>query len=118
MWHSPCFCTDPNGYKMCLCVDAHDGSGPGRGTHLSVTVCLMRGDFDDQLKWPFRGKVTIKLMNQEEDKDHVVETIALTSSTPREYCQRVMYEGPGSVWGMGQFLPHTKLQPTYLKNLF
>ena len=100
-----------------MCLKAYaNGHGPGKGTYLSVFVCLMRGEFDDQLKWPFRGKIAVKLVNQEEDKDHVVETTNFTSSTQEKFCQRVMGEGPGSGWGKGKFLSHTKLQPKYLKN--
>ena len=101
---------------MCLRVDAN-GNGRYKGTHLSVLVCLMRGEFDDQLNWPFRGKITVKLVNQEEDSDHVVKTVDFTSSVPQEYCcKRVMAEGSGRGWGYGQFLPLTELQPKYLKN--
>ena len=115
-WYSPPFYTHPSGYKMCLRVDAN-GNGRYKGTHLSVLVCLMRGELDDQLKWPFRGKITVKLVNQAEDNDHVVKTVKFTSSVPQEYCKRVMAEGErGTGWGYGQFLPLTELQPKYLKN--
>ena len=68
----PNFYTHTNGYKICLSTSVNaNGEGSGRSTHLSVFLCLMRGEFDDQLKWPFRGKTTIKLVNQEEDKDYV-----------------------------------------------
>ena len=100
---------------MCLCVGAN-GKGSGRGTHLSVFVHLMRGEFDDQLKWPFRGKIIVGLVNQEEDKDHVVETVIFTSSIPQEFCKRVVAEGPGRGWGYQQFLPIIELQPKYLRN--
>ena len=51
-WYSPHFYTHHCGYKMCLSIDAN-GIGCGEGTHLSVFMYLMRGEFDDQLKWPF-----------------------------------------------------------------
>ena len=47
-----------------------NGEGDGEGTHITVGTCLMRGEFDSQLKWPFRGTVTIQLVNQLEDKEH------------------------------------------------
>ena len=115
-WYSPCFYTHLNGYKMCLCVDAN-GHGSGKGTHLAVFVCLIRGEFDDQLKWPFRGNITVKLVNQEEDKDHVVKTVNFTSSISQKCCERVMVDGKcGKGQGYNQFLPLTRLQPKYLKN--
>ena len=54
---------------MCLGVDTY-GIGIGKGTHVSVFTCLMCGNFDSHLKWPFRGNVTIQLVNQLEDKKH------------------------------------------------
>ena len=39
-----------------------------QGTHVSVFTCLMRGEFDSHLKWPFRGDITIQLLNQLEDR--------------------------------------------------
>ena len=35
-------------YMMCLKVYAN-GQGDGKGTHVTVAVCLMRGEFDDLL---------------------------------------------------------------------
>ena len=117
-WFSPHFYTHSNGYKMCLRVNP-SGSGPGKGTHLSVYVFLMRGEFDDQLKWPFGGEITVKLVDQEEHKDHVVKKIcfAHTSSASDKSCNRVITEERASNGtGYGQFLSLAELRPKYLKN--
>ena len=63
-WYSPFFYTHPCGYKMCLRVDA-DGFGPGKGTHLSVQLCMMKGEFDDKLDWVYRGEVEVQAINQD-----------------------------------------------------
>ena len=77
-WFSPPFYTHPQGYKMCLCVDAN-GWKEGKSTHVSVFAHLMRGEFDDYLKWPFRGHLTIAMLNQLEDNNHhAIETIRFT----------------------------------------
>ena len=34
----------------------------------------MRGKNDDNLSWPFRGEVTITLLNQLKDKNHFTDT--------------------------------------------
>ena len=39
------------GYKMCLAVYAN-GTGEGAGTHVSLSLFLLKGNYDDQLKWP------------------------------------------------------------------
>jgi hypothetical protein len=96
---------------MYLAVDAY-GNGSGRGTHLSVYLSWMRGEFDDQLRWPFQAKFYVKLVNQEEDRDHVIKTIY-----SNQCCERVMTkERINNGWGFHEFLPHAKLQPKYLKN--
>ena len=60
-WYSPPFYSHVGGYKMCLNVDANGHGKEGKGTHVSVFVRLMRGEFDDDLKWPFSGEITVQL---------------------------------------------------------
>ena len=62
-----CHC---GGYKMCLRVNAN-GDNEVKGTHVSVYVCLMQGDNDDNLKWPFNGTIKVSLLNQLEDRQHL-----------------------------------------------
>lgn len=50
VWYSPPFYV-ADGYKMCLAVYA-GGIGIGRGSCLSIALCLMKGEFDDELTWP------------------------------------------------------------------
>ena len=66
---SPPFYTHPKGYKLCLSVFAN-GRNTGKGTHVSVYATLMRGEYDDQLKWPFEGDVVVELRKWKEDKRH------------------------------------------------
>ena len=53
---------------MCLCVITEailvfEGS-------ILVCIYLMRGECDDRLAWPFRGNITIQLVNQSSDQKH------------------------------------------------
>ncbi len=66
---SPLFYTSPNGYHMKIEVDAN-GYGGGEGSHVSVFVYIIKCEYDDELNWPFVGKVTVELLNQLEDKNH------------------------------------------------
>ena len=116
VWYSPPFYTNPYGYKMFLGVWPK-GYSTGRGTHLGVSIHMMRGEFDDQLKWPFRGKITCQLLDQEEDEDHVVMTIDFNERTPDKYATRVTgIERSGNGKGQSKLLPLSKLEPKYLKN--
>ena len=53
---------------MCIKVYAN-GQGDGAGTRVSVYAYLIRGRNNDNLPWPFTGKVTITLLNQLEDEN-------------------------------------------------
>ena len=52
-WYSEPFYTHPRGYKMCLRVDANGHKQRAHQTHISVFAYLMRGMFDEHLKWPY-----------------------------------------------------------------
>jgi len=69
-FYSPCFYTSRCGYKMRARIYL-DGNGVGRGTHISVFFVVMRGQYDALLRWPFREKVTIILLDQD-DINHVI----------------------------------------------
>ena len=53
VWHSPPFYYK-EGYKMCLAVYAN-GVGEGAGTHVSIAILHLRGEYDHQLKWPMQS---------------------------------------------------------------
>ena len=114
IWYSPHFYTHPGGYKMCLKVYAN-GNKDGKSTHLTVRICMMKGDFDDWLKWPFRGNITVELLSQE-DGDPFVKVIPFGNASA-DTCNRVVEsEMVKGGWGFSRFLPNTKLSPKYLKN--
>ena len=70
-FYSPCFYTSRHGYKMCARIYLN-GDGMGRGTHISVFFTVMRGQYDALLRWPFRQKVTIMLLDQD-NVEHVID---------------------------------------------
>ena len=105
---------------MCLDVDAN-GYGDGASTHVSVFVKLMRGEHDDKLTWPFRGDITIQLVNQNRNGDHVEHTVVFEddAATHGDVSGRVVErERAESGWGEPEFISHTKLESTdqYIKN--
>lgn len=72
--HSTGFYTSFRGYKMCLRINLN-GVETGFGTHLSLFVHLMRGEFDDNLVWPFTGKIILIVSDQSDAKNDIVETL-------------------------------------------
>ena len=98
-FYSTPFYTQPDGYKMCIRIDAN-GNGDGEGIYLSVFTKLLEGRYDNQLYWPFLGTVTFELLNQLGDDNHHRLGINLISSSD----MRV-----GSNRGHTKFLPHSSL---------
>ena len=88
-WYSPPFYTGTFGYKMCLCVYAN-GVHNGQGTHLSVYIHLMAGEFDDRLEWPVKEEITIELQNQLFDSHHWSTECHFTQSSPQSITRRVI----------------------------
>ena len=96
-----------------------NGVGDGKGTHVSVFTYLMKGPFDDHLKWPFKGEITIQIVNQDGDHDHVEKTIHYNDETRENYAGRVTDKERASGWGKHKFLAHTTLaikKTQYLKD--
>ena len=108
LWYSPSFYTHGEGYRMCLQVDA-DCIEEGKGTHVSVFTFLMRGEFDSHLRWPFRGIVTIQLVNQLEDKEHHTKIIPYTDTTPDTSAALVTDGERSEGWGTIKFICHSML---------
>ena len=118
-WISPPFYTHPKGYKMCMVVAANS-YGECKGTHTSVGVYLMKGEFDDQLEWPFRGYITIRLLSQE-DEEYQETKIPFTGTEPSydSVASRVLARGRERAETGGaifNFISHTNLRPKYLKH--
>ena len=104
---SPSYYTPRNGYHMAIEVYAN-GSGGGKGTHVSVFAAFLKGKYDAQLKWPFIGKVTFTLLNQLEDNNHNRYTMKLTAE------HNVQAGRP--VWGNGRFIRPSALDYDAAKN--
>ena len=120
-WYSPAFYTHVGGYKMCLQMDAvrwEDG--------LSLSLYMMRGEFDSHLKWPFRGVITVQLINQVGGGKHLkFRPVEISDATGDGYYtvfQRWTEHDRSSMgWGMKKFISHADLYKPeegkeYLKN--
>ncbi|XP_077986408.1 TNF receptor-associated factor 2-like isoform X2 [Glandiceps talaboti] len=69
--YSPCFYTSRHGYKMCARIYIN-GDGMGKGNHVSLFFVVMKGPFDALLRWPFRQKVTLMWLDQN-NREHVID---------------------------------------------
>ena len=114
-WYSEPFYTHQRGYKMRVRIDAN-GYRESHGTHVSLYTCIMRGEYDDELPWPFHGKVTVELRNQNGDHHHHEYTISYSESIGPDYydyADRVRAGKENHGWGDSQFISHHNLKPRH-----
>ena len=119
-WYSDPVHSHFGGYKFCLLVYPN---GEGKGTHISVYVHLKKGDNDDNLKFPFKGRIVVILLNQLEDKNHhTKEPWSPKDNVPEDTSGRVTTGKRSIGWGYHEFIPHNDLNYNsykkcqYLKN--
>ncbi|KAL8174393.1 UNVERIFIED_CONTAM: hypothetical protein K2H54_043733 [Gekko kuhli] len=111
---SPAFYTARYGYKLCMRLYLN-GEGRGKGTHMSVFLVLLRGEYDALLQWPFAHKITFMLLDQD-NGDHLTNTFYTDPSSASS--QRPVTD-MNEASGFSRFLSLAKLQSlkyTYLKD--
>ena len=98
---------------MCIKVTAN-GQGDGAGTHVNIAVYLMRGEYDSRLVWPFRGDITIQLVNHKSYVFHHEETVPFNdgaaASSGRVSDRVTSGERAEYGWGYDQFISHTTVE--------
>ena len=101
-------------YKMCLGVSC-GGCATGKGTHVTMFACTLKGEDDDTLEWPFCGAMTVEVLNWHGDHDHYKNLLAL--EMPDRDADRVMtHEELGSPHGNPLFMPLSTLSSKYLED--
>ena len=120
-WHSSPFHSHSGGYKLLAMVHPN-GFSTYKGTHVSVFVAIKLGQYDDQLKWPFAGEVTVRLLNLKkvgtsaQNTGHKDITICFDNSTPlHSRCKPDGCSGLPS-WGYYDFISHSELPYNAAKN--
>ena len=105
-WYSESFYTHPRGYRMRVQIFAN-GFGDEQGTHLSLFTHIMKGDYDKELSWPFHGKITVELLNQNADKGHLIHKFSYDKDC--EHGCRVTIGEMNYGWGISDFISHSQL---------
>ena len=84
---SPPFYTCARGYRMCLKVCPV--AGPGKGTHVSLFAYLMKGDYDDEINWPFTADVVVDILNWKREHTHHRVVFKINEDSPDSARARV-----------------------------
>ena len=102
-WYSHYFFTHEKGYKLKLNVfpvgrDSH------KGTHVSVYLYLMKGPNDNDLTWPLKKRIQVKLLNQVRDTQH--HSHAFTISAAR---RNTVEDDKKQFWYADKFISQASL---------
>ena len=114
-WSSQAFYSHTYGYKICLQVFPN-GRREGYGSHVSVYVSILPGEFDVFLTWPFCGYVTIRVVNSKNKKRSNFQIrVELNSEASLHLRQRqnplaMLDPANCGFWGVDKVLPHHKLK--------
>ena len=115
--HSGSFYSSFYGYKLCIRVNLN-GVDSAKGTHLSLFIHFMQGEYDDMLDWPFSGKIILTVMDQNpicEMRSHISET--LMSKPNLAAFQRPTSNRNHKGFGYMEFLPLNIIDnSTYVRN--
>jgi len=74
---SPPFLTSRFGYKLIMSASLN-GDGKAKGKFMSLFVMLCKGDYDSVLLWPYNHKISVTLLDQNEDvekRNHITYII-------------------------------------------
>lgn len=112
--YSPPFYTSNAGYKLCIRLYLN-GDGNARGTHMSVFLVILQGEFDCLLQWSFSYQVTFCLFDQRtmiesngsKPNEHVIASFRpnVTSTSFQRPCSAINIAS-----GIPKFLPLERLQ--------
>lgn len=75
-WNSPCFYTHTNGYKLQLKVSVscipptNQLFKDTNADFLSVSIVPVEGLFDEHLSWPMCARISVQLLNQDQNSHH------------------------------------------------
>jgi hypothetical protein len=103
--YSNAFYTSGTGYKLCIRL-YFNGDGTARGTHMSIFLVVLRGEFDRLLQWPFSYRVSFCLFDQRTIIDsgetkpakHVIESF-------RPNIDSISFQRPRSAMNIASGIP-------------
>lgn len=118
-WRGPEFYSHIGGYKMSLVVNPN--SRTDRSGYMGVYLQMLRGEYDEELKWPFYGTVKVQMLNRLSNEGHFEKVLLDASSYKSEnfhisMVDRVVGNEATSVWGDKNFIAVKSLDYNEMTN--
>ena len=99
------FYTSPHGYRLRMSIFPN-GNGSGEGTHLSIYIHVLPGEYDGLLEWPFHLPIVFQLYDQCTDiekRRHIVESFVPNPSW-KQFQRPAKDATEGSGFGYPKFI--------------
>ena len=114
VYRSEPFYSHPGGYKLSVSVDPNYGIDSFGDAQVSISVSILRGEYDDQLRWPFNGRITVQLYNRNTKRWSNEHTVVMNQKEcdlkDVDRCVDVLIKG-----SCPYFLPLSEIRERYLK---
>ena len=101
-------------YKMCLKLNFDVFNESETAKYVSVFACLLKGDQDDSLQWPFCGDLTIEIQNWYDDHGHFKGVVHLNFPDDPSHARVCTEEVQPSGFGKFFFIPISTLFSQFL----
>ena len=117
VYRSEPFYTHPGGYKMSIGVRIYPYDC-SRGTHMGVYAFILHGEFDDQLCWPFDGRITIQAYNRTTKQWSNEHTIVMNETICGiVHVEKCVDKLANRSWGYSKFLSLLELKTDYVREV-
>lgn len=88
------------------------GNGAGEGTHMSIYIKVVPGEYDNILKWPFKHTISFTLIDQDPCRQSAVNIVESFLPDPNwaNFSRASKVEDPDQLgFGFPKFVPHGML---------
>ena len=88
------------------------GNGAGEGTHMSIYIKVVPGEYDNILKWPFKHTISFTLIDQDPCRQSAVNIVESFIPDPNwaNFARASKVEDPDQLgFGFPKFVPHGML---------
>lgn len=101
---------------MCCCVNLF-GTESDEGTHLSMFIHAIQGDYDDIILWPFRGDLTLSIMDQGTSNKKMNVSEKLIAHSSLKMFRRPNTSKSNEGYGFAEMISHQMLHNNlYIKD--
>ena len=105
------FYTFCNGYHMCLKVKANSSSPSCDTPFVSVAIHIKKGEYDDELKWPFIGQIQVQLLPNQDQQESVENKTWIADFSSGDAATKITYWNRSSTGRCHKhFLSYSDLQ--------